>query len=658
MSDLPPISGKVGLDTTDFKSGITEMNRDIRLIESAFRANAAAIGDWANTASGLELRIQALNKEIEIQTQKVAALQAEYERVANEKGATSKAAEDLQIRINKETEALNKNKVELGKTTTALDNFGKEAGEAEKGVQKFGTAMDVAMGVLASTQLQRFADMAGDLFKDMIREASDAEDVMVQVRTAIESTGKAAGLSAEEIDQMATEFSRLTRFEDDAILSGQLVLLQFTKIGKEVFPQATRAMLDLATRMKIDIPDAAKIIGKALEGEFSGLSRFGIVLDEQTKKTIENLFKMGRTAEAQEIILEELNKRFGGSAEAAADTFGGAVAKMKNAWSDFKESIGRTMTENQAFQTAIENIAGALNKLADAFNAMPASLQVFFVGLFGVSTLLAKLAPTFIAIKLLFGGIGGSAGAAAGGVKLLGTALGAILSPVGLLIAAIGLLALAIKLFGAEAVTQFRGLVDLWFLILTGGFKRIFDAFKKWLNDWIAAIKKLPSYMLTLWKAVGDAIVNGVWAGIVAKYEWFKQKVLDFFKGIINSVTAALGISSPSKVFAEIGDQMALGLGVGFERSFDDIRKQITRSLAGMRLELRPVVVGSAKAFGPAGGGERPSGSFSVNLNQVINLSSSSGMDEHQLKRQIKEATREGIGEAMRKIRRAKGERW
>ncbi len=67
MSDQSDLSGKIGLDTTDFKAGIATLNRDIRVVESGFRASAASLGDWSKSATGLESRIKALNAEIELQ---------------------------------------------------------------------------------------------------------------------------------------------------------------------------------------------------------------------------------------------------------------------------------------------------------------------------------------------------------------------------------------------------------------------------------------------------------------------------------------------------------------------------------------------------------------------------------------------------------------
>lgn len=78
---------------------------------------------------------------------------------------------------------------------------------------------------------------------------------------------------------------------------------------------------------------------------------------------------------------------------------------------------------------------------------------------------------------------------------------------------------------------------------------------------------------------VGANIVKGVWQGISEKITWFKNKVTGFFTGIVDGVKSALGIHSPSKVFAGIGEYMAAGLGQGWDSEFSSIRKDITDSM-------------------------------------------------------------------------------
>lgn len=74
---------------------------------------------------------------------------------------------------------------------------------------------------------------------------------------------------------------------------------------------------------------------------------------------------------------------------------------------------------------------------------------------------------------------------------------------------------------------------------------------------------------------VGKNIVRGIWNGISAMGGWIREKVTGFFNGIVDGVKGILGIHSPSKVFAGIGENMALGLGEGWSGEFDAVKKSV-----------------------------------------------------------------------------------
>lgn len=84
-------------------------------------------------------------------------------------------------------------------------------------------------------------------------------------------------------------------------------------------------------------------------------------------------------------------------------------------------------------------------------------------------------------------------------------------------------------------------------------------------------ISQLPSQMIQ----IGKNIVQGVWNGIQSMLSWFTSQVKSFFTGIVNGVKNALGIHSPSKVFAGIGENMAAGLGKGWNDEYWKIKKDI-----------------------------------------------------------------------------------
>ncbi len=92
---------------------------------------------------------------------------------------------------------------------------------------------------------------------------------------------------------------------------------------------------------------------------------------------------------------------------------------------------------------------------------------------------------------------------------------------------------------------------------------------------------------------VGKQIVKGLWEGIKAMGSWIKDKVGSFFSGIVSGVKSKLGIHSPSRVFAGIGENMALGLGEGWNNEYDSIKRSIT---GGM--DFGTAQIGAEQSFG------------------------------------------------------------
>lgn len=74
---------------------------------------------------------------------------------------------------------------------------------------------------------------------------------------------------------------------------------------------------------------------------------------------------------------------------------------------------------------------------------------------------------------------------------------------------------------------------------------------------------------------IGKNIVEGIWEGIKDAADWLVGKVTGFFDDIVGGVKNFLGIASPSKVFAGIGENMALGLGKGWDNEYASIRHDI-----------------------------------------------------------------------------------
>ena len=93
-----------------------------------------------------------------------------------------------------------------------------------------------------------------------------------------------------------------------------------------------------------------------------------------------------------------------------------------------------------------------------------------------------------------------------------------------------------------------------------------------------AIVNGFKNYMSQI-KDIGKNIVNGVWEGIKSMASWITGKVKSFFSGIVDSVKGVLGIRSPSRVFAGIGENMALGLSDGWDSEYNKIKRNITNGL-------------------------------------------------------------------------------
>jgi hypothetical protein len=259
----------------------------------------------------------------------------------------------------------------------SLDNRG---GKASKVFGAIGGAALVAGAAIGGAFL--FA------LKDGVQGLMDMEQQTAQLDAVLKSTNNAVGLSRDSITGMADALEKTTKFAAEQTLEGQNLLLTFTKIGADVFPRATEAMLDMATGMGTDASSQAIALGKALNDPIAGvtaLGRVGVQFTDEQKKTIEQMVAMNDIAGAQGIILTELETQFGGSAEAAGKTFAGQMEIAKNAVGEIYESLAvqfmpvlQTMlswvmdnmpTIKMVFQTVFDVIGASIKFVWDFINA-------------------------------------------------------------------------------------------------------------------------------------------------------------------------------------------------------------------------------------------------------------------------------------------------
>ena len=232
----------------------------------------------------------------------------------------------------------------------AIDQSGKSLTAMEARAKALGTALGLSIPGGVAT--------LGLALRKVVAESSEAQRVQSQLAAGLRSTGFASGQTVAALNLHAEALARVSTFSDEAIGSAQSILLTFTKLSGQTFPRATAALVDMATRMGGDLSGAAVQLGKALNDPVQGitaLTRVGVSFTAAQKETIKTLTETNRLAEAQAMILSELETEFGGSAAAAANTLGGALTRLSNEWGNLFE----------VSQQSSGGVIRAINAIAD-----------------------------------------------------------------------------------------------------------------------------------------------------------------------------------------------------------------------------------------------------------------------------------------------------
>ena len=287
---------------------------------------------------------------------------------------------------------------------------------ASQPASKFGTAFKVgALAVLAG------AAVVGNFLKGAVEEAREAQVVTARTENVIRSMGLAGKVSATQIADLAGAISAKTGIDDEAIQSGQNLLLTFKNVASDagvaggVFEQTTGLMVDLSAAMGTDAKGAAIQLGKALNDPVKGISaltRVGVSFSEAQKTQIEGFVEGGNVAKAQAVILGELEKQFGGAAEAMATP----ADKARVAYDNLKEQIGT------ALLPILDRLLNAFVAATPAISAAVSSLGPIFAQIQGF------IAPLFAQIAGFFGGGGG--GGVLAGLTAFGATISATVLPV------------------------------------------------------------------------------------------------------------------------------------------------------------------------------------------------------------------------------------
>jgi len=248
---------------------------------------------------------------------------------------------------------------EIGGFASGLDKSERQTEKWRKNVEKQAKLAGAALGAGVLALGTGLAAMAARI----ARNTSDAQKEGAQLDAILKSTGGAAGYTRDQLLDMADVLASKSTFSGGEIVEAQTRLLSYSGILGTNIPRAMQAIIDQSARLGISVSQSAETIGRALESPGKAAAAlaqqgFGAAFTKEVRGTIDELVKAGKEGEAQIMILEILEESYGGAAEAARNTFAGALEGLRHKLDDL----------TTAKDGSLESATAAVNDLTDALN--------------------------------------------------------------------------------------------------------------------------------------------------------------------------------------------------------------------------------------------------------------------------------------------------
>lgn len=259
-------------------------------------------------------------------------------------------------------------------TQAVLDLIANLKDNASAGMASIGDAAG-KMGLVAGGVALAGVAALGVAVARGVGDAREAAGLYAQTTAVIKSTGDASGATAKQVVDLATALSAASGkslFGDAQIQQSTNMLLTFTNIKGTVLDAATAIGVDMAQAMGGAPVDQAIRLGKALNDPIAGmgaLAKVGVTFTQEQKDQIKTMQDAGDMAGAQGVILAELTKEYGGSAQAAADADGG-FAQFTDRMGEAGEKIGAALLPVLGLLAGflLDDVVPAVEYVAQAFS--------------------------------------------------------------------------------------------------------------------------------------------------------------------------------------------------------------------------------------------------------------------------------------------------
>jgi phage-related protein len=262
----------------------------------------------------------------------------------------------------------------LAKATGATEHFaGVASGPASAGLNAFQEVVTGALRRIGEVAINALGNAIGaidDLIGKMATGAAEAETIHARMRAVI----TAGGGGPQDIawaENLSMGMRDLFQGSDETAAAVLQVGQSMGTVSKDEMPKFMQQVADLAAVTGSDAPTAARLFARAYEDPIGTLRAFrtqNIMVDAQTKKTMERLVKQGKTEEAAALLLDRVGASTAGAAQTMASTTEGSLAIIREHVAEAGEDIGgailgAVMPLLADAKPAIEGVASAFAEL-------------------------------------------------------------------------------------------------------------------------------------------------------------------------------------------------------------------------------------------------------------------------------------------------------
>lgn len=579
-----------------FKAGMDDAYRAMKVLGSELKANTAEFGKSAQSMDGLTKRGEILRKEITQQKEIVAALTKAVADSSAAYGENDKRTDAYRIKLNNATAALANMENELGANQNAIDNFGQETEKAEKKTEswretlkKVDEQLDKSIGFLGKVTagiaaVGAAAIAAGTQLFDLTAETGRWADELIttSTQTGISTTtlqewGYAAQFIDTEVETMTGAMARMTRQLLDVQAGTGASAEAFATLGVSVIDNSGK-LLD-SEEIFMAVIDALGQVGNATERDALAMQIFGKSAQELNPLIVagsDQLRTLGAEAQAAGIIMGETNVAQMGAFDDKMNVLNSTIGGMRN-------SVALALSP--AMERIIEVVQQVANKFSEWLNSEAAK------------TLIGQLTDKIIALAdRISGDLDGTMEAIIGAFQTAGDVIGFVIenidtiitvistltivlgtlkiaqlavniamsaNPIGLVITAIGFLIAAVVAIIQNWDACKKAISDAWENI-----KRAFSAGVDAVVGFINTVISWFGNLITgAWNA-GKNLVAGLWDGIKSAAPWLWEQITGWLGGIWNGIKGFFGIKSPSTLMANtVGKPIVQGIALGITKN-------------------------------------------------------------------------------------------